>query len=215
MNCATPNLGLSRLHWPVTTLGYGRRVGIWFQGCSIRCVGCCSQDTWEEATTTTRIEEILGWIAERPIESINGFTLSGGEPFDQPVALHYLLKVLRRNYCVDQERDILVYSGYPWSTLQRNQGALLSQCDVLISGSYVANRAGGWLRGSDNQLIHLLSALGRARYGHAVDETTPCLQYHFDGTSLWFIGIPRPGDLERLRERLYKVGINLGNVSWV
>lgn len=38
---------LSRLHFPVTTLGPGRRIGVWFQGCSIRCAGCISRDTWE------------------------------------------------------------------------------------------------------------------------------------------------------------------------
>ncbi|MCT5046402.1 radical SAM protein, partial [Pseudomonas aeruginosa] len=27
-------------------MGTGRRLGIWFQGCSIRCPGCISADTW-------------------------------------------------------------------------------------------------------------------------------------------------------------------------
>ncbi|HAU1321526.1 TPA: radical SAM protein, partial [Legionella pneumophila] len=37
---------ISRVHFPVTTLGPGHRIGIWFQGCSIRCPGCISTDTW-------------------------------------------------------------------------------------------------------------------------------------------------------------------------
>ena len=52
--CVTA-LALSRALFPVTTLGPGRRLGIWFQGCSIRCRGCISVDTWppgEPATAT-------------------------------------------------------------------------------------------------------------------------------------------------------------------
>ena len=43
---ATQSVSISRLHFPVTTLGPGHRIGIWFQGCSIRCEGCLSMDTW-------------------------------------------------------------------------------------------------------------------------------------------------------------------------
>ena len=32
------------IHFPVETLGPGRRVGVWLQGCSIRCVGCISPE---------------------------------------------------------------------------------------------------------------------------------------------------------------------------
>ena len=38
-------LALSRMHFPVTTLGPGNRIGIWVQGCTIRCPGCVSADT--------------------------------------------------------------------------------------------------------------------------------------------------------------------------
>ncbi|WP_461325238.1 4Fe-4S cluster-binding domain-containing protein [Bradyrhizobium diazoefficiens] len=44
----TIRISVSRIHFPVTTLGPGRRLGIWFQGCSIRCPGCISMDTWME-----------------------------------------------------------------------------------------------------------------------------------------------------------------------
>ena len=39
-------LSVNRLHHPVTALGSGSRVGIWTQGCAIRCRGCASLDTW-------------------------------------------------------------------------------------------------------------------------------------------------------------------------
>ena len=39
-------LRIDSLQWPVTVLGYGARIGIWFQGCSIGCPGCCAKHTW-------------------------------------------------------------------------------------------------------------------------------------------------------------------------
>jgi anaerobic ribonucleoside-triphosphate reductase activating protein len=88
------SITLSRLHFPVTTLGPGKRIGIWLQGCSIRCPGCISADTWSatEGLTTTEavIEALLPWLPDA-----EGITISGGEPFDQPEALQILLRELR------------------------------------------------------------------------------------------------------------------------
>ena len=88
-------LSLSRVHFPVTTLGPGRRLGIWFQGCSIRCPGCISADTWGPGKRRVGIaqllEQLTPWLAEA-----EGITLSGGEPFDQFPALLALLQGLRQ-----------------------------------------------------------------------------------------------------------------------
>ncbi|MGG7582215.1 4Fe-4S cluster-binding domain-containing protein [Rhizobium sp. Nf11,1] len=78
------------MHFPVTALGPGRRIGIWFQGCSIRCPGCISADTWTTGKGTTTLEEVVNtlqpWLPEA-----EGVTVSGGEPFDQQEALQSLL----------------------------------------------------------------------------------------------------------------------------
>lgn len=209
-------LCLSRLHWPVTTLGYGRRVGIWFQGCSIRCKGCCSQDTWDaDASSVTTVDTVPRWIAGLPVHEVDGFTISGGEPFDQPAALFNLTAALRRIYCADGKRDILLYSGYPWRKLCSRHADLLQLVDAVISEPYVAERPLAFLRGSDNQSLHLRSELARARYGPDLSgKCQESIQIHFDGKALWMIGIPRPGDLDRLQKRLETSGISLGGVSW-
>ena len=55
---------LSRLHHPVTTLGPGRRAGIWFQGCTIRCPGCMSVDTWpRRPERNVTVTSVLDWLA--------------------------------------------------------------------------------------------------------------------------------------------------------
>lgn len=210
-------INLARLHWPVTSLGYGRRIGIWFQGCSIRCKGCCAQDTWHaDKSSEVSLETVLEWMASKPMNEVDGFTISGGEPFDQSGALSELVKALQDRYCAERDRDVLVYSGYPWRTLKRKYGKVISHMDVVISEPFVSTRPGAWLRGSNNQKIHLLSELAYVRYGSGPydSDRAPRMQVHYDGQTLWMIGIPRRGDLARIEERLGASGITLGAVSW-
>lgn len=216
-NSRPRTINLSRLHWPVTALGFGRRVGIWFQGCSIRCAGCCAQDTWDaDSSSNVALERVLDWVAARPVDEIDGFTLSGGEPFDQPEALVGLARELRSRYCTRSDRDILTYSGHPWRRLIREHRSILKMLDVVISEPFVRERPGDSLRGSNNQKIHRLTRLARERYGpdYEIQNPNRSMQVHYDGRTLWMIGIPQSGDLERFQEELGKSGIMLGNVSW-
>src|SRR4051812_31837615 len=154
-------LSINKLHFPVTTLGFGRRVGIWTQGCSIHCPGCINQDTWAERPESKiaipkLIKGISPWLAQA-----DGVTISGGEPFDQPSGLNRLVEALRASFT----GDILVYSGYPLPKLVTDFPEILRLIDVLISEPYDAKAPQTrTLRGSDNQIITLLSPLGRARY---------------------------------------------------
>lgn len=216
MNSKPVEMGISRLHWPVTTLGYGRRVGIWFQGCSIRCKGCCSQDAWAaDVTSVTTVDAVMRWIDGLPVHEVDGFTISGGEPFDQPAALLCLLEALRGTYCIRGDRDILLYSGYSWQRLQTRHADVVRLADAVISEPYEAGRPSAFLRGSDNQSIHLRSELARTRYGPDLSgKCQDSIQILYDGRELWMIGIPRPGDLDRLQERLEKCGVSLRDASW-
>ncbi len=82
---STP-LSLSRIHFPVTALGPGKRIGIWFQGCSLRCPGCISTDTWARVTENATVAAVLAASASFG-ETVEGVTISGGEPSEQPAAL--------------------------------------------------------------------------------------------------------------------------------
>jgi anaerobic ribonucleoside-triphosphate reductase activating protein len=114
------------------------------------------------------------------------------------------------------EVDILCYSGYPERRLRARHGDILAALDAVIPNPFVARRApGGAWRGSSNQRLVPLSALGRERYGNIPDDPPPTPQMQVvvdDGIGL--IGIPRPGDMEAL-ERLLRVrGIVLHDASW-
>lgn len=216
---ALPGLLLNKAHYPVTTLGPGTRAGIWTQGCTIGCAGCVSQDTWAaDPATSVNIDALLGWLASLP-EPLDGITVSGGEPLQQPRALAALLQGVDA-WRAGQDRpiDILVYSGYSLSRLRREHPDILGECDVVVTGPYVErlNRPGLRWRGSANQRVTALTELGRERYPEADEPAAgpPSMQVSVEGGRIWFIGIPSRGDMDRLDDRLRRAGITTGEVSW-
>ncbi|WP_459206006.1 4Fe-4S cluster-binding domain-containing protein [Pseudomonas sp. MLB6B] len=203
------HLSLSRVHFPVTTLGPGQRVGIWFQGCSLRCPGCISADTWgpgrRQVSLDALLTQIAPWLAQA-----DGVTVSGGEPFEQFDALLALLRALRQR----SAGDILVYSGHSLEALgpqlEQTQGLI----DGLISDPYQEHSEQTLaLRGSDNQRLSLLTPLGQARLADCqrlLRAADKALDLMFDEAgSVWMAGIPRRGDLLRLRDLLHSQGHQL------
>ena len=203
-----PRLSLSKLHFPITVLGPGRRIGLWVQGCSIRCAGCMSRDTWafsrDEEPVEAVLERMAPWLAEA-----HGVTISGGEPFDQADGLLALLKGLRPRF----KGDVLVYSGYEFDVLRTQHTATLALIDALISEPFDgAQPTDAPLRGSGNQQLHLLTVLGAQRFASLattrVDAAPLDLVADPDG-SVWIAGVPRRGDLDRLAHLLAAHGITL------
>jgi len=196
---------LSRLHFPVTSLGFGRRVGVWFQGCSIRCPGCVSVDTWAAGRGSTTVdavvEAIIPWLREA-----DGITISGGEPFDQVNALEELVRELRPR----MSGDVLIFSGYPYEALETSLSRLVELVDAIVTDPFEAESPQTLaLRGSDNQRLHRLTALGRARYSDGVVDTGSPVDVMVDNDgTVWMAGIPRRGDLERLRALLESRGLD-------
>ncbi|WP_246178725.1 4Fe-4S single cluster domain-containing protein [Actinomadura decatromicini] len=230
---------LAKAHYPVTTLGPGTRAGVWTQGCTLHCNGCLSRDTWDaDQGKAVPVEAVLGWLKSLP-GPVDGVTISGGEPFQQPAALAALLRGIHAwRDGPDRETmtlDILVYSGYVYSRLSRTREAreILDMCDAVIAGPYVdrlnpggRHSEGGSLlwRGSANQRVVPLSPLGRERYGALAGDgktgeaTGPRVQVSVDegpeGRRVYYIGIPRRGDMEHLTSRLDRAGVRSGDVSW-
>lgn len=200
------DIHISRLHFPVTTLGPGRRIGIWLQGCSIRCPGCISADTWDANKGRATVEGVMAHLAQW-LPQAEGITISGGEPFEQPEALVALLVALRNT----TPADILVYSGKPIEQLTPVLRHAAGLIDALVSDPFDLEAAHTLpLRGSDNQRLHLLTALGIDRFSayqppcKAQDKSLDVM-FDPDG-SVWFAGIPQRGDFLRLQEILIKQG---------
>jgi anaerobic ribonucleoside-triphosphate reductase activating protein len=198
-------LSLSRIHFPVTALGPGRRLGIWFQGCSIRCPGCISADTWAKKMPGLEIaeliEQIQPWLSE-----CDGFTISGGEPFEQEEALTELLLAIRSR----SAKSILVYSGQALEQLLEQKSVKEGLIDCLVSDPFRIDSPQTLpLRGSDNQRMSFLTSLGKKIFGSTSDLSTTQkrLDVMFDNDGVvWLAGIPMRGDMQNLEKLLASRG---------
>lgn len=198
-------LALSRVHFPVRALGPGRRVAIWVQGCSIRCPGCISLDTWTPGEGLTSVAAVLAMI-EPWAGDADGLTVSGGEPLDQPDALRDLLVGWRAL----SPGDVLLFTGRDWEAAQSWLSANPDLVDAVIAGPYRPSMGSTLaLRGSDNQSLHILSEKGerlRPYDRHRLSEDRQLdVMFDEDG-SAWFAGIPEGDDFRRLRELLAAQG---------
>jgi anaerobic ribonucleoside-triphosphate reductase activating protein len=144
---------------PVTRVeGPGARFALWVQGCSIRCPGCCNPNLFEAAEgEAVAVGALLAEIeGARP--SIEGLTVLGGEPFDQPAAVASLVEGTR-----DLGLSVMVFTGYTLEELRARLdagvSALLDATDVLVDGRYEATRPERRRRwaGSANQRFHYLT----------------------------------------------------------
>ena len=67
--------------------GPGTRLVVFLSGCPMRCLYCHNPDTWASTGPTSSAIEIDNLIRRyRPFISLSGggFTVSGGEPLQQP-----------------------------------------------------------------------------------------------------------------------------------
>ncbi len=215
------NILLNKAHFPVTVLGPGRRIGLWLQGCTIRCKGCVSQDTWPaDPARALPVKTLLDWCKRVAKEGFDGITISGGEPFDQPKSLLALLTQLDVwRTAANLDFDILCYSGYPLKTLEQKHSKILARLDALIPEPYADGRPLGALwRGSDNQTLVPLSPRGRVRFAESIDApqavTEKRMQVSVEDGKLWMIGIPHRGDMAALEDLCRQRGMHLDAVSW-
>ncbi len=202
MSQVSLSIHISRVHFPITSLGFGARLGIWLQGCSIRCPGCVSRDTWAPKPGRVAFNQLVE-VIEPWAKIADGLTVSGGEPFDQPAALAALLRWWRRSF----HGDALVFSGYSSELLNERYPETLVDIDVLISDPFELKQTQNMpLRGSDNQRMHLLTPLARERYSAVTASNA--LDICFDGETVWIAGIPKLNDLKAIRSRLLELGIS-------
>lgn len=181
-------ISLGRMYYPVKTLGPGSRVGIWMNGCSRGCVGCISPElqTYDHSKEVS-VNELM-YMIKRIDASIDGFTISGGEPFFNPTALNALVQSL-----VSICDDILIYTGYTIEELRAQKNAdvnsVLSTCAALIDGPYIKElNDNKGLRGSSNQRCFIFKYHNRYDGIETSDRTLQNIMY---GNKVLTIGIPQ------------------------
>lgn len=197
------DVALAKIHFPVRSLGYGARVGIWVQGCSIHCRGCLVPETWDAGPEhVVDLNDMLDAIAPW-LPRCDGVTITGGEPFDQPEALHALLAALRSRV----RGDLLVYSGYPRARLLARFAPVLALIDAVVAGPFRASEPDTRsFIGSANQELMLLTELARVRYA-ALDGYRRGLNVDVRDGEVLFAGVPERGHLRSIVEQLRELGV--------
>lgn len=133
--------------------GPGLRLTIFTQGCPHHCPGCHNPQTHDpDGGFWGDTEDILAAAAENPL--LDGITLSGGDPFMQPVPCLELAKGAHQ-----LGLNVWTYTGYTWEALWEENDpakiALLKETDVLVDGPFLLAERSLELRfcGSRNQRL--------------------------------------------------------------
>ncbi len=139
--------------------GPGSRLVIFFQGCGHHCPDCFNPAThpFHEIYRLTPEALLERYLSQDDDDSIEGITVSGGDPFYQPEALRQLLRVARETYHL----STMVYTGFTCEEIEADLECNLAIpfIDLLIDGRYDAARRETTLlaRGSTNQRFHFLT----------------------------------------------------------
>lgn len=151
------------------------------------------------------VAELLRLVREHDLD---GVTVSGGEPFQQA---DQVADVLTRVRSVRSDLDVVVFTGYDAAVARRRSVRLARLADILVAGRYDRTQPSDRpLLASANQRI-VASDLGAARLAAMSPGR---VQVAADGGDLFVVGLPQPGDLERLHEALEARGVALAGASW-
>lgn len=156
--------------------GPGNRLVIWVQGCRFHCKGCFNPET--HSYTKEHMIDVAD-LAQQINEdmSIEGITISGGEPLDYPAEISTLLKL------IENRLTSILYSGYKLKEIQSNKKLLnvLKLADMSIVGRY------------DNKLTHPFLGKKFVLSSNRIDINyfTPkhVIEYTTDGKSITKTGI--------------------------
>ncbi|HVQ96659.1 MAG TPA: 4Fe-4S single cluster domain-containing protein [Mycobacteriales bacterium] len=149
--------------------GPGARFTVWLQGCSLGCPGCFNPTTHPAGAEPVPVREtVAAALAERP--GIDGVTLTGGEPLQQPAAVAEFCAAIR----AAGDLGIIVLTGYDRAEIEADpaRSAAVADADLVIAGRYERRRhLGSGLRGSTNKACWARTGRYRPADLAAVPET--------------------------------------------
>jgi anaerobic ribonucleoside-triphosphate reductase activating protein len=171
--------------------GPGKRFALWFQGCPLRCPGCCNPEMLAfEGGELRAVDDILDEIrAACDHRDIEGVTLLGGEPLAHAAGAAALARE-----CQALGLSIMVFTGYTLEEARTlpdpHVADLLAHTDLLVDGPYIREQPDTLRRwiGSTNQRIHFLTSRYRADAAYWREPNT--LEIRFSDGELSINGFP-------------------------
>jgi anaerobic ribonucleoside-triphosphate reductase activating protein len=170
--------------------GPGKRFALWFQGCPLRCPGCCNPEFLPFKGGESRpLDDVVAEVDRARLSGIEGITMLGGEPFLHAAGAAALAKKVRQ-----LGLSVMVFSGYTLEEIRRLAdrcaGELLTSTDLLVDGPYVRELPDSerrWI-GSTNQRIHFLT--DRYRVADPCWKQKNTLEIRLDATGISVNGFP-------------------------
>jgi anaerobic ribonucleoside-triphosphate reductase activating protein len=160
-------MNASVAHWTACTEaeGPGKRFALWFQGCPLRCPGCCNPEMLPfDGGQSIPVSELVNLIFDAQCQhGIEGITLLGGEPLAHASAGVALANAIR-----PRNLTVMVFSGYTLEEIRDlpdpSVCELLRLTDILVDGPFERDKPDSQRRwiGSTNQRIHFLTNRYRA-----------------------------------------------------
>ena len=130
--------------------GPGVRYTVWVQGCSLACTGCFNPATHPSGTGVPVPVRDTAAAVLAGAAGIDGVTLTGGEPLQQPAAVAEFCARLRAR----TDLGIIVLTGFTRREIEADPARLaaVAAADLVVAGRYDRRRqlAAG-LRGSANK----------------------------------------------------------------
>ena len=138
--------------------GPGTRFALWFQGCPLRCPGCCNPEMLPfEGGTPRRLGDIVAEMRAAVLHGIEGITLLGGEPF-----AHAAIAGRLADAAHELDLSVMAFTGHLLEELAASPDPavhlLLERIDSLVDGPYLRElpeTKRRWI-GSSNQRVHFL-----------------------------------------------------------
>ncbi len=198
-------VAISRINYPVYALGPGKRVAIWFQGCSIRCKGCISVDTWDKTKNQIELTQVLELLAEW-LPQADGLTISGGEPFDQTEQLKCILEAAKKHNSI----NTFVYTGRPFEDITQQLQDLNGLIDAIMTDPLDNSLPQTLpLRGSDNQRLFALTQTGlgiREYIENLSQDDLKVLDLSYSQNEAYISGVTKRADIVKLVSNLKSQG---------
>ena len=143
--------------------GIGVRVSLFVSGCRNCCKDCFNKMTWDFKYGKPFTKETSSYILDlmKP-DYIDGFTLLGGEPFEEENQKECLelLKEIKNKY---PSKNVWCYTGYlldkdlceGGKKYTKYTSEMISYIDILVDGPFVVEKKNLMLkfRGSTNQRV--------------------------------------------------------------
>jgi len=168
--------------------GPGKRFALWVAGCTFRCKGCCNPHLFSKsAGSDLDSSEIISQL-EAVKDQVEGISLLGGEPMEQPLQLVPVAKAAK-----EMGLSVMIYSGFLLEDIQacEDKSKLLEYADLLVDGQFDKDKRTTerrWI-GSTNQRLHYLTDF-YSEEDHRFSDSNEITLTYKDG-ELTVVGFPQ------------------------